>query len=180
MAMIDSHMFSVVGRLKPGVSEAQGRGRREPDLSDGSTMLTSTIRSSWPAPGPCRCSNHMVGDLKRPLYVLLAATGCLLLIACINVANLLVARAVARRRELAIRTALGGGRLRLLRERLMESLLLSAAGGALGAAARVRSARRGSTHTRQDMSRVESIHIDAVVAAFTIGMIALCAPCSPA
>jgi putative ABC transport system permease protein len=116
----------------------------------------------------------MVGELKRPLYVLLAATGCLLLIACINVANLLVARAVARRKDLAIRTALGGGRLRLLRERLMESLLLSAAGGALSLLLAY-AAVFWLTHARQDMSRVESIHIDAVVAAFTIGIIALCA-----
>jgi predicted permease len=116
----------------------------------------------------------MVRDLKRPLYVLLAATGCLLLIACINVANLLVARAVTRRKELAIRTALGGGRLRLLRERLMESLLLSAAGGALGLFLAL-GALHWLTSTREEMSRVESIHIDSVVAAFTVGVIALCA-----
>ena len=75
--------------------------------------------------------DHMVGDIRRPLFVLLAATGCVLLIACLNVANLLIARAAARRKELAIRTAMGGGWLRLVRERLMESFLLPAAGGAV-------------------------------------------------
>ncbi len=118
--------------------------------------------------------DHIVGDIKKPLYVLLEATCCLLLIACLNVANLLVARAAARRKELAIRTALGGGWLRLMRERLMESLLLSAAGGVLGlllAAA----ALAWLKHTRTDMSRIESIHIDGVVAAFTVGIIVLCA-----
>ena len=173
MAMISSHMFNVVGRLKPGVTEAQGLAdvrlisRRlhdahldDPFVSPGAQIHTLTEAT--------------VGDLKRPLLVLLAATGCLLLIACINVANLLVARAVARRRELAIRTAIGGSRLRLLRERLMESLLLSAAGGALGLLLAF-TALQWLTRTRQDMSRVESIHIDGVVAAFTIGIIALCA-----
>ena len=70
-----------------------------------------------------------VESYKTSLYALLAATGCVLLIACLNVASLLVVRAAARSKELAIRTALGGGRLRLLSERLMESFLLSSAGG---------------------------------------------------
>ena len=104
----------------------------------------------------------------------LEATCCLLLIACLNVANLLVARAAARRKELAIRTALGGGWLRLTRERLLESLLLSAGGGALGLVLAF-AALQWLTRTRHDMSRVESIHIDGVVAAFTVGIIVLCA-----
>ena len=117
---------------------------------------------------------YMVGDIKTPLFVLLAATGCVLLIACLNVANLLVARAAARRKELAIRTALGGGRLRLLREQLMESLLLSTAGGAAGLLLAY-GAVQWLVSTRQEMSRVEAIHIDGVVAAFTIGLIVMCA-----
>jgi putative ABC transport system permease protein len=116
----------------------------------------------------------LVGDVKRPLYVLLTATCCVLLIACLNVANLLVARAAARRKELAIRAALGGGRLRLLRERLMESFLLSAAGGVLGLLLAY-GAVQWLVSTRKDMSRVESIHIDGVVALFTVGLIVLCA-----
>src|SRR6202042_2070839 len=118
--------------------------------------------------------DYVVGDIKKPLYVLLEATCCLLLIACLNVANLLVARAAARRKELAIRTALGGGWLRLICERLMECLLLSASGGALGLLLAF-AALHWLTRTRHDMSRVESIHIDGVVAAFTVGIIVLCA-----
>ncbi len=171
--MIDNHMFRVVGRLKPGASQQQAladlrvisRRIHDTHLDTPFVMPSANIRPLL---------EHMVGDLKRPLYVLLGATGCLLLIACINVANLLVARTVARRRELAVRTALGGGRLRLLRERLMESLLLSTAGGALGLLLAV-IALRWLMRSRQEMSRVESIHIDAAVAAFTIGIIALCA-----
>jgi putative ABC transport system permease protein len=118
--------------------------------------------------------DSIVGEVKRPLYVLLAATICVLLIACLNVANLLVARAAARRKELAIRSALGGGRMRLLRERLIESLLLAAAGGSAGLLLAY-GAVQWLVHTRQDMSRVEAIHIDGAVAAFTVGLVVLCA-----
>ena len=116
----------------------------------------------------------MVGDIKAPLYLLLAATGCVLLIACLNVANLLVARAAARRKELAIRTALGGSRWRLLGEHLTESFVLSAAGGALGVLLAY-GVIQWFIRTRQDMSRVEAIHIDGVVMAFAFGLIFLCA-----
>src|SRR6202043_1919447 len=85
-----------------------------------------------------------------------------------------VARAAARRKELAIRTALGGGWLRLICERLMECLLLSASGGALGLLLAF-ATLHWLTRTRQDMSRVESIHFDGVVAAFTVSVIVLCA-----
>jgi putative ABC transport system permease protein len=118
--------------------------------------------------------DSIVGEVKRPLYVLLAATICVLLIACLNVANLLVARAAARRKELAIRSALGGGKMRLLRERLMESLLLAAAGGSAGLLLAY-GAVQWLVHTRQDMSRVEAIHIDGAVAVFTVGLVVLCA-----
>jgi predicted permease len=173
MAMPDNHMFSVVGRLRPGVSPAQAVAdvnlisRRVHDAHLDDPFVERGARGR-------ALLDSMVGDLKRPLYVLLAATGCLLLIACMNIANLLVARAVARRKELAIRTAMGGGRIRLLRERLMESLLLSAAGGALGLLLAY-TALLWLTRTRQDMSRIEAIHIDGVVAAFTIGIIVFCA-----
>jgi predicted permease len=173
MAMVDNHMFRVVGRLKPGVSAEQGKA----DLSVISRRVFDAHRDlAFVNPGANirPLLEHMVGPVKRPLYVLLAATGCQLLIACMNVANLLVARAVSRRKEQAIRTAMGGGRLRLLRERLMESLLLSAAGGALGLVLAY-GALEWLVRSRHDMTRVESIHIDAIVAVFTVGVIALCA-----
>jgi putative ABC transport system permease protein len=173
MLALDNHIFRVVGRLKPGVSASQGVA----DLS----IISQRIHNEH-LNDPfvfARASNrplleHMVGEIKKPLYLLLEATCCLLLIACLNVANLLVARAAARRKELAIRTALGGSWLRLIGERLMECLLLSASGGALGLLLAF-AALRWLTQTRNDMSRVESVHIDGVVAAFTVGVIVLCA-----
>jgi predicted permease len=89
------------------------------------------------------------------------------------VANLLVARAATRRKELAIRTALGGSRLRLLRQHLMETLLLSAAGGATGFLL-AEGAVRWFVSTREDMARVNAIHVDGVVVAFTVGLVVLC------
>jgi putative ABC transport system permease protein len=115
-----------------------------------------------------------VQDYKTPLYALLAATGCVLLIACMNVASLLVARTAAKGRELAIRAALGGGRMRLLRERFVETLLLAAAGGTLGWLL-AWGALQWLVHARAGMNRVEAIHLDGVVATFTVGVVGLCA-----
>lgn len=115
-----------------------------------------------------------VHDYKTPLYALLAATGCVLLIACLNVASLLVARTAARGKELAIRAAMGGGRLRLLRERLMETVLLWCAGGGIGLLLAY-GALQWLVKTRHDMNRVESIHIDGAVVAFTVGAVLVCA-----
>jgi putative ABC transport system permease protein len=173
MTSFSNHMFRVIGRLKPGVSASQGVA----DLSVISQRIHNehlndpfVFRSASSRP----LLEHIVGEIKKPLYVLLEATCCLLLIACLNVANLLVARAAARRKELAIRTALGGSWLRLIGERLMECLLLSASGGALGLLLAF-AALQWLTQTRNDMSRVGSIHFDGVVAAFTVGVIVLCA-----
>jgi predicted permease len=173
MTSFSNHMFRVVGRLKPGVGASQG-------VADLSVISQRTHNAHLNDPFILQSARgrplleHIVGEIKKPLYVLLEATCCLLLIACLNVANLLVARAAARRKELAIRTALGGGWLRLIGERLMECLLLSASGGALGLLLAF-AALHWLTRIRHDMSRVESIHIDGVVAAFTVGVIVLCA-----
>lgn len=172
MKELGAHNFGGVGRLKPGLTEAQARA----DLSVITRRLhdqhlDNPFVSKAAATKPLL--ERMVGELRKPLYVLLAATGCVLLIACLNVANLLIARAAARRKDLAIRTALGGGRWRLVRERLLESLLLSTAGG-IGGMALAFGAVAWFVHVRGEMSRVEAIHIDGVVVAFTAGIILLC------
>ena len=115
-----------------------------------------------------------VENYKTPLYTLLAATTCVLLIACMNVASLLVARAAARSKEMAIRTALGGGRLRLMRERLVESLLICATAGVVGIGL-AWAAVQFIAHFQPDMNRIESIHVDSVVILFALAAVAACA-----
>ena len=172
MKMLDEHEFRAIGRLKPGVTEAQATA----DL----TLITRRIHDQHlDLPFTAHAANarpfldSIVGRMKTPLYALLAATCCVLLIACLNVANLLVARAAARRREQAIRAALGGSRLRLLRQHLIETLLICAAGGTIGILFAT-----GVLHwfasARQDVPRAESISIDGFVAAFTLGLVVLC------
>jgi putative ABC transport system permease protein len=173
MAAIDNHGFRVIGRLKPDVTLEQATQevsvivRRVHDAH-----IDNAFVSTGAAIRPL--IDYLVGDVKPALYMLLAASGCMLLIACLNVANLLTARSAARRREIAIRTALGGGRFRLIREQLIETFVLFSMGGAAGLALAY-AALRWLVITRSDMVRVESIGIDAVVMATVVGLVLICA-----
>lgn len=168
---LSNHMFISVGRLKPGTTQSAAteelslvtRRLHDAHLDDPFISIAANSRPLF---------EDLVGDLKTPLYVLLAATGCLLLIGCLNVASLLVARGSARRKELAVRAALGGSRWRLLGEHLSETLLLSLVGGAAGLAF-ASAVIRWFVATRQDVSRVEAIHLDAVVVIFAVGLVFL-------
>ncbi len=171
MASHDSHNFWIIGKLKSGVSVAVAQA----NLSN----ISAQVRKQLPE-GPVFDAAFVrplldanTYQVKTLLYALFAATGCLLLIACLNIANLLVARSASRRRELAIRTALGGSKARLLRERITESILLSLAGGLLGLIfAQV--GLQWLTHQRADLPRVETIHLDLIAVLFSIGLAALC------
>lgn len=170
---LDDHEFIAVGRLSPNTTETQATEElslivRRLHNEHRDNPFVSDAANSRPL------LEDMVGDIKPPLYVLLAATGCVLLIACLNIANLLVARSATRRRELAVRTALGGSRRRLLGAHFTETLLLSAVGGAAGVIF-AHAVIQWFVATRQDMSRVEAIHVDGVVVAFTLGLIFLSA-----
>jgi predicted permease len=167
MSTFDDHEFFVTARLAPGatltslVSQIDTVERRiklaHPETpvhnrAIGRSLLDSTVE-----------------NFKTPLYALLAATICVLLIACLNVANLLVARSAARQRDLAIRAALGGSHWRLIREHLTESLVLSAAGGALGLSL-AWVALAWLQHSKIDIARAQEIHLDWWAFVFVIAI----------
>ena len=173
MRSIADHEFRVIGRLKPGVTQAQAVAeltlitRRVHDQHPGEPYVADTASGST-------LLKSIVGDVETPLYILLGASACVMLIACLNVANLLVARSAARHKEHSIRMALGGGRLQLLRQHLMESFLLSCAGGVLGLLLAY-GAIQWVIGTRHDLARVEAVRMDGYMAAATVGLVVLCA-----
>lgn len=170
MRQVDNHNYLVVARLRPGATLAQAQS--EVDTAEKRVHMSTQNPYVGNAATGRTLLDGLVHDAKTQLYVLLGATACVLLIACLNVANLLVARAASRRRETSIRAALGGSRWRLLREQVTESLTLATAGGALGlplAWAGV----RWMVLSRPDMARVNAIHMDAVSILFGLGIMAV-------
>jgi putative ABC transport system permease protein len=167
--------LAVVGRVKDGVSMAQAQDdmarvhaeltRRFPEFNTGWTARVVPLR------------DELTGAIKPALWVMLGAVGFVLLIACANVGNLVLARATARQRELAVRAALGAARGRLIRQMLAESLLLSFVGAAagLGLAWWALAVLRSTVAARLPIARLDQIGIDGQVLLFTIGVALLSA-----
>ena len=166
-----AHNFQVFARLKPGVTVAQAQVETSAIQAGIHTQLPDNFVDNATHVVPLLESR--VGNIQPALLMLLAATGCLLLIGCLNVANLLVARSAARRREAAIRRALGGGPWRLVQEQLGESMLLCAAGGMLGLQL-ASMAIRWLVSMRPDIPRSEGIHLDSVAVLAGVGIMLFC------
>jgi len=163
-----AHFLHVIGRLKPGLSEGQAQaevdtiaGRLEQQYPDTNTHHGIHVESTLKA---------LVGDVRPALLILLGAVACVLLIACANVANLLLARAMTRHKEMAVRSALGASRARVVRQLLTESVLLSLTGGLLGLALAVWWSDLLIALGKKDIPRAIQVGLDWRVLGFTLGV----------
>jgi predicted permease len=168
----DAHSSRVIARLRPGVTAAAAT--REVGALQYRLYQANASKPVAEDAVFRPMIDDVVLDVKTPLIVLLCAVGCMLLIACLNVSNLLVARSAARRKEVAVRGALGGSRLTLIREQMTESLLICAAGGFLGLGLSTLATRWLATNW-QALPRAEAISADTGVLAFSAGLIFLTA-----
>lgn len=167
LANHDSHFLRVVARLKPGVGLPQAQSEME--------IIAQHLTTQYPASNTgvgvrlISLQDQRAGNMRRPLLMLSGVAGLLLLMVCANVANLLLARASVRGRELAIRSALGASRARVLRQLLVESLLLSFLGGVLGLAFASWGINilRGYAPAEQNLAEVQ---LNTVVGAFNLGV----------
>lgn len=174
------HQSRVIARLKPGVSLASAISQL--------AVIQYGLHRQYPHQAVCEgvMPRTLVDDLaqnvKKPLIILLCAVGCLLLIGCLNVANLLVARGAARQKEVAIRGALGAGRPTLIGEQLTEGFLICLGGGIIGTLLSL-AATNWTASTWRDLPSAERIHIDGSVllfACFSILITAILAGLLPA
>ena len=165
-AVRGEHHYSVIGRLRPGVSIQQTQAEMD--------TISRRLEQEFPADDkgwgavvkPLR--EELVGDVRTPLLVLLGAVALVLLIACANVANLVLARIVSRQKEIAVRSALGASRIRLLRQVVCETVVLSVTGGLLGLLIAHFGVRLIVAFLASKLPRASAIAVDGWVLAFTL------------
>jgi|SRR5579862_1711454 len=165
----DHEDYNIVGKLKPGVSLPQAQAEMD--------IITARLRRDFPENYPPNGGltfsivpllEQVVGNVRRSLWVLLGSVGFVLLIACANVANLMLSRAVARQQEIAVRTALGASRWHIVRQLLTESLLIAFCGGALGIFLCLFSVRWIHILGTKSIPRLQDVGIDGRVLLFTV------------
>jgi predicted permease len=164
----DHEDYNIVGKLRPGVSVEQAQAEMD--------TITARLRQQFPEVYPPNGGltfgivpllEQVVGNVRRTLYLLLGAVGFVLLIACVNLANLQLSRAMARQKEIAVRTALGATRARIVRQLLTESVLLAFTGGALGVALAFLALRCVRLVGPQSVPRMHDVGIGVAALAFT-------------
>lgn len=165
----DHEDYNIIGKLKTGVSLRQAQSEMN--------TVTARLRREYPGVYPPNGGltfrivpllEQVVGNVRHTLYLLLGAVGFVLLIACVNLANLQLSRAVTRQKEIAVRSALGASRMRIVRQLLTESMLLAFAGGALGIALAFLALRCVRSLGPHSVPRLGNISIGFTALAFTL------------
>ncbi len=171
MARRGGHWLPVFGRLKPGVSLAQGQAEMD--------AISERLASEFPAENKgwtvhlVPLQKEIVGDVRTALLVLLGAVGVVLLIACANIANLLLTRATSRSKEIAVRTALGAGRARIIRQLLSETAVLGLLGGVTGIGLAYWGVQALSSLLPATLPQVNAIRVDNTVLTFALALSAI-------
>jgi putative ABC transport system permease protein len=166
-----NHAYEVVTRLKPGVPLSQAQAEMD-TINQRLEQTYADTNNGWGV-RLLELRESLVGELRPSLLILLGAVAFVLLIACANVANLLLARAASRQKEIALRTALGASRMRVVRQLLTESVMLSTVSGLLGLGLSLWLIKLLIAITPPNTPRIEEIGIDLRVFGFTLGVTVL-------